>query len=255
MAFFCYLDCSGSSTDKNRQKAISVGGYISPQKAWAEFEVLWQYILYRYGIREFHMNEYAQSTGEFKKWKNDATKRMHFMVSVTDAVNSLMMQSVGMSLHLEAYDKFNERFLLQETIGSPYAVAACTAFSHVVEWHERLRINEPLLTFFEKGDNSQHDLRLMLDRLTWNVDLVHMPEFMAKRWVDRENKVHNMYPFQACDFIAYEQAKAVANTLRGNNQPRKSLRRANLRDPTMWQIIREPKLAAFVKNFGIPRRT
>jgi hypothetical protein len=22
MAFFCYLDCSGSSTDKNRQKAI-----------------------------------------------------------------------------------------------------------------------------------------------------------------------------------------------------------------------------------------
>ena len=57
--------------------------------------------------------------------------RSHFMVSVTDAVNSLMMQSVGMSLHLESYDKFNERFLLRETIGSPYAVAAAAAFSHV----------------------------------------------------------------------------------------------------------------------------
>mgnify|MGYP003694050497 CR=1 FL=1 len=32
MAFFCYLDCGGSSTDKNRQKAISVGGYICSTK-------------------------------------------------------------------------------------------------------------------------------------------------------------------------------------------------------------------------------
>ena len=231
MAFFCYLDCSGSSTDENRKKTISVGGYISHETKWAEFEVLWQYILYRYDIRELCMSDFAHSEREFKKWKDQPLKRRDFMVSVGDAVNSLTMQVVGATLHLESYDEVDKRVQLHEMLGSPYTVAAISAFASVVDWHNRYRINEPLLTFFERGDNAQHELRKTFDRLKWDAnDLVHPPEFKAKRWEDRDGKVRHLYPFQACDFIAYEQAKAGTNFIKGNNRGRKSLVRTELRD-------------------------
>jgi hypothetical protein len=92
------------------------------------------------------MKDYAQSTGEFKKWKNDATKRMHFMVSVTDAVNSLMMQSVGM----ESTSNPTISSTSDSCFRRPLEVPCCgcsRSVSHVAEWHERHRINEPLLTF------------------------------------------------------------------------------------------------------------
>jgi hypothetical protein len=254
MAFFCYLDCSGSSTDKNRKKAISVGGYISPEKKWAEFSVIWQYVLQRYGIRELSMSQFAQSVGEFKKWKDDPQQRRDFMVSIGDVVNNSLMQVIGATLVLEAYDDVNKLVQLSETLGSPYAVAALSAFASVFDWHNRYRINEPLLTFYEKGDNTQHELRKTFDRWTWDDDLIHKPDFKPKRWQDREGTMHYLYPFQACDFIAYEQAKAATNLLKGNNQGRKSLVRTQLRDPLMWKMIRGHELLRLARRLGVPKR-
>ena len=63
-------------------------------------------VLTAYGVDALHMKEYAHSTkgSVFDSWKGDTVKRNGFMGAVTDVINTCGLQSVSVTMLLNAYD-------------------------------------------------------------------------------------------------------------------------------------------------------
>ena len=64
MAFFSYLDGSGSALDP-KIEAVSVSGFVAHETQWQRFEELWRALLIEFDLTEFHMAHYFQRKGEF----------------------------------------------------------------------------------------------------------------------------------------------------------------------------------------------
>jgi hypothetical protein len=63
--FTAYYDESGSPD----AHSVVVAGFVASDDQWKEFERNWNESLHQFGISHFHAVEFAQSVGEFAKWK------------------------------------------------------------------------------------------------------------------------------------------------------------------------------------------
>jgi hypothetical protein len=258
MAFFTYLDTSGSGLDPN-VKAISVGGFIAHETQWAEFEKEWPATLARFGIKEFHMKDFAHSKGEFREWKDDKTRRDAFMEAITDVINRHTAHPVGATLPLDAFKWINQRYCFEEGLGAAYTTAVMMAIAAAVEWKDSRGHAEPMLFFIERGDNQQSDLRrFMRDRIKWDdPEYFAEPQFPRKRWTDLNGQVHYLYPFQAADLVSWEQAKALTDLIvKGKRDARKSMLKVvpQTADPRLWRLLDRVTLARLAHNRKTFRR-
>jgi len=248
-----YFDASGSARDPGIS-VLSVSGYIAHEDQWADFEKVWPTVLKEFGIAEFHMSHFAQCEGEFAKWKDKKWEptRQAFIKAISTAINDHTHRSVGITVDLHTYDWFNERFRIEETLGTPYGMAALSAIMLTMEWRESSKLREPLLFFFEKGDNEQADFRKQLAALKLPVD----PVFCKKRWTDDQGDIHYCLPFQASDFIAYEHAKTTLDCIRDGKIDMRHSARAIVRpdDDGRWAGVNRHVLWKFVTSQHIPRR-
>jgi hypothetical protein len=260
MAFLTYLDTSGSALDP-RVKTLSVGGFVGHEDTWADFEPKWEAVLRRFEVSELHMKDYAHSQGEFAGWRDQPQKRAEFMGEIGALIKGSALQPIGATLPLSVYRLFNRDYCVEEAIGTPYAFAAMSAIAVSTQWRDRNHINEPILFFIEKGDNQQEDLRRYFRRIIWDSGYVTEPVFHPKKWTDREGNVHRVIPYQASDFIAYEQAKTVTDLIVHNKtQVRQSFRSAvkpieDLPDGrTYWTVIAVSSMTKAMKAQRVPQR-
>jgi len=255
-----YLDASGSALDPQID-VLSVSGFIAHEDQWARFEKLWPVTLKRFDIQELSMAAFAQSFGEFAKWKDKSQEpvRREFIQAITKVIDKHTMSPVGATVNLQAYKWFNERFQLEEVLGTPYGMAGMLAISATMDWKERNKITEPIVFYFEKGDNEQADFRKFIrDRIKYDEpDYMVEPIFCKKRWVDEDGFTRYCYPFQASDFVAYEHAKTLVDLIRdGKIDMRMSARGIvpYTSDRHMWRGINRHTLWNTIKNFGVPKR-
>ena len=261
MAFLAYIDASGSGIDPNI-RVISVGGFVAHEDVWAEFEGKWCAVLRQFGITALHMKDYAHSTGEFTAWRGDNDKRRAFMVEIAGVIRNTRVQAFGSSLPLGLYRLFNQRYCLEEKIGAPYTMAAWLAFASGTEWRDRHHINEPIVFYVEKGDNQQSDFRRYLtERVIWEDDYIAEPIFLPKKQRTSDGTIYHVVPFQACDFVAYEQAKALTDLIvHRKTQVRQSLRNAlpaieDIPDGrTYWRLMEGGSFENAMINFQVPKR-
>lgn len=257
MAVFVYLDASGDPTDPNI-KVISVGGYIAHESVWAGIETEWPSLLARFEVSELHMRKLAHFKGEYSKWADTPSRRDEFMRAITDVLARDDKTPIGATLPLSVYRAFNRRYCLEEAAGTAYTVALMNALALVTEWKEKNKISEPVLVFLEKGDNEQPEWdRFSKRRLIWEPDFLVQPIPVKKKIVEADGTVRYVWPFQASDFIAYEQAKAITDLIvKGKRELRQSMRRVAEKDPfkSLWKTLWPRFFASYVKNAGIPKR-
>jgi hypothetical protein len=262
MAFLAYFDASGSGLDP-KVKVISVGGFVAHESVWATFEAEWRAVLQRFGVNELHMRDYAHSRGEFTGWEQDRPKRDAFMQAITRTIREGGVQTFGASLPLALHRLYNQRYCLEETIGPPYAMAAMAALASGTQWRDHNNVNEPISFFVEKGDNQQTEFRRYMEtRIHWGLDdyNVSQPIFLQKRSKSADGTVRCLVPFQACDFIAYEQAKALTDLIvHRKRQVRQSLRNAipSIEESggrTYWKLLEQTSFKKTMVNFKVPQR-
>lgn len=206
MAILNYFDASGDAT----HPALGVGGFLARPDQWAAFNREWRAVLDAEGVRGLHMKHFAHSRGEFAGWKGDEPRRAAFLGRLTGVINDHTLKSVSVCLFNDHYNDFNKVFLLKETLGGPYAFTSLFAMNLSMVWRDQHQPGEAISFVFESGDHGQFELLDTLGRLkiadAFNVT------FMPKH-LKREGETVHHYPFQACDFLAYEHAKASRSVL------------------------------------------
>lgn len=260
MAILTYLDASGDE----HKPAISVAGFISRPGRWEAFEQEWAAVLGNADVPELHMQEFAHRVGPFEGWTEAG--RIELISSLIDVIDRYAIKSTGTTLLMDHWRRFEERVYLREGLGNPYAFTALNAIVGCVTWRDENCEGEPIAFVLEHGDYGQGELIDVVNRLGFSESGVSVT-VKAKKWTDSSGETHYCYPFQACDYLAYEHFKAMKKAIRlGVHEepvsavefkPRKSLTASKLaprgRDP-LWRFLNLYTIAAFCRAFKVYRR-
>lgn len=216
MAIFGYFDASQmqgfgwrdlrvGDYPKKVPKTLCCAGFVAEESRWQAFNKDWAQMLAGFGVSELHMKHYAHSTKEFESWRGDEDKRSRFLVRATEIIDAHLRASVVSGVSLEDYEYFNRWFQLEEQYGTPYAFVASAIVDEISKWRSASSSDEPIVCYFEKGDQGQGDLFRIRDDDGY-------PQFrtLSKAIADGEDRPaeqRKVMPFQAADFLAYESAK------------------------------------------------
>jgi hypothetical protein len=191
----CYLDEAGDRADAS----TVVAGFVSTVALWEQFEVDWRLMLASYKVPYFHMKEFSQSTGPFKKWRGSTSVRNRFSADATDIIRHRSQGGVFFYVHHATFGRINNLYKLQETLSSPYAIAgrACVAKVGILQSDAEC--------IFEDGGPDKNGLLSAL-----NVPYqLPVPMFKPSRDITDKRGVvrRGLVQLQAADFLAYELRK------------------------------------------------
>lgn len=189
--FTAYYDESGSPD----AHAVVVAGFVASDEQWKEFERNWNHSLRRFGISRFHAVEFAQSVGEFAKWKGHEkhpdlrAERQWFLRQLLAHIKLRARFCCSHVVRMVDYRKVNGVYFLDAV--QPYALCGRTAVKSVAEWVDRNRLSEAQVQHvFEDGAKHKGFLQKRLIK-----DKGFEPIFKKK---------DEAVPLQAADLLAYE---------------------------------------------------
>lgn len=153
--FTAYFDAAGTS----RARVMSLAGFVSDVKKWKRFEISWQAILDREGIKCFHMTDFVSSKGEFVGWKGatHSYRRKKFIADLVECAKRNTNKAFGGSLVMDDYVAVNKKYLLCEHSGHPYSLIAHYCIGLARNWQKRRSVKD-LVFMLEYGDQHQGDL-------------------------------------------------------------------------------------------------
>lgn len=216
----CYLDEAGG-----RQDGFTVVcGWLSSVALWEQFEIDWKLFLISYKVPYFHMKEFAQSTGPFKKWKDAKLIRETFVRDALSIIRDRVQRWVLCYVHHRLFEMADARCMLTETLSSPYAVAGRACVAQVDLWSRKeANTSRDIKYVFEDGGPDKGGLMTAMDipyRLP-NPSFEPSRDMSDKRGVLRKGVVQ----IQAADLLAYELRKHRQEfALRSGRKPRESFR-------------------------------
>jgi hypothetical protein len=192
------LDAAGSSHD---QPVLVVAGFISTAEQWVEFDCEWTHRLKQDGIECFHANEFANSRGQFKGWRDQESRRRKLSADLMGIIQNNVHRKVGEVIA----NKILEGNVSQENRKAFYIeafpVAGRTAVKTVYNYASSVGHPHRPEIIFEDGDRYRGKLRnLMVDHG------YPEPIFRPKKdRIEKDGSITPRYsPLQAADWIAYE---------------------------------------------------
>ena len=111
----CYFDEAGGIKDS----FTVVCGFGSTAAKWERFEIDWKLFLASYKVDYFHMLEFSQSTGQFKKWKGATAIRERFMREATEIIRNTVDVGVAYFVTHKDFTAIDKTFQLTEMLSSP----------------------------------------------------------------------------------------------------------------------------------------
>lgn len=122
---------------------MSAGGLLSDLESWTRYEDEWNETLCKYGAHEFHMKNFAHSTGEYELWRGDEAKRISFIQALARTISTTTLHSVTCTVDTEAFGRVNRRFPLLEHFGSIYAHLNLSVITTGMELVHRRAVPRP----------------------------------------------------------------------------------------------------------------
>jgi hypothetical protein len=231
----------GDASGKDETEGLAVGGFVGTVESWKEFEHEWKAVLDAYGLKYFRMSEFAQSTGQFKGWKDQEQRRIALLDALIGLLKSRALHWFGACVLSSDYDCVDADYQLHE-FATKYALCATTLTEIVSTWRENQHRTESLEFVFEEGDLGAGQLS---DFVFANTG--YRPLFRQKA----------VCPLQAADFAAYEVRKiykmVLVETDKLFEKVRKSLERLH-EMPCYWGQFREQDLRALCRIHNVPLR-
>jgi hypothetical protein len=152
------------------------------------------------------MKDYAHSTGEFKKWKNNETSRQLFLGELMEAIKKSSAYPFGCAIPMDYFR--NHPTYLQDSIKDPYYIAFMICSIIMSFWAEPFRnFGESIAPVFAEQTEFQSMAMKMYQGLRKNnsiSDLIDSPIFRP---------MEKLVPLQAADFVAYEMQKEIYRRL------------------------------------------
>lgn len=235
-----YCDASG----KDQEKLSVVAGFISTVDQWLLFEKEWAMVLQEFGVKYFHMNEFAQSRGQFEGWRGYEDKRRALINKLVGVIVTRTRYWVGSCIVLEDYKKVDADYRLHEKF-YPYPLNGRVCMDMIEKWRSVHDIQgHPIELVFEDGDEHFGQLS---DRIKERHGVRPIPRTRMQA-----------PPLQAADFAAYEIFKAYRAFAIELDQLFKKLREPlNLlaQVPNKWGQLEEAALRTICRQERFSRRT
>lgn len=234
-------------------------GWIASVEEWERFEIDWKLFLASYKVPYFHMKEFAQSVGPYKKWKDAPYFRARFIHEAHGIIQQHVRHGFACSVDDENWQGTNHIYNLSENFPSPYAVAGRAS----IDWAEKVaeKSQQQVECIFDDGGPDKSGLLLAADVAPKAVSPIFKP---SRDVPDRKlGTRRGMVQIQAADFLAYEISKYIKEMLNIVGTPRVVTRAVRVREslrmfganPPRTLFFDQKKLTAFCLHFGIGRRT
>ncbi len=235
--FTGYFDESGSPDEG---KVFAVAGYIATFWAWRNFDQEWGKALYSEGVKIFHMKDFAQSRGEFKKWKDDEPRRRRFLTQLAGIIQAHVKHSFSNAVLLEDYYKVDDMYMFHEHFGEPYPFCAFSCARAAEQWSENNGFGRNVFCIFEDGAKDKTAFKVLMDRN----DMID-PVFLPKEAT----------PLQAADFVAWEHCKAYSEIASQTFERFRVTYDMLSEVPHEWGIFTERGLRGICQTHNVPLRT
>lgn len=194
-----YYDASGTQSDP--RSSLVVAGLISTQQRWERFDKDWAQVLSdpEFNVPYLHMKEFAHSVkgSPFEDWKGKEEKRGRFLASLHGVIKQWVNKASFMYAPLADYVAANAKYVLEESFGGAYSLAAVACYGNVTKWMRAKHPGQPLAHVFEAGDEGQK-LFTAFSKVAGVYPIIH----------NKFDPLTGGYitPFQAADWMAYEYA-------------------------------------------------
>jgi len=204
----CYMDEAG---DK-KTGFILVCGWLSTAALWEQFEIDWRLLLASYNVPYFHMKEFSQSTGPFKKWKDAEVTRKRFISEAIDITRHRLQQCFFCSVKYPVYEAMDRAHALHEILPSPYAVAGRACVAQLTFWQKN-KAHEDVEFIFEDGGPDKRGLNQAMQAKH------RLPDPIYKPSRDMKDGRKGLVQLQAADLMAYELRKYRVELVGGTGRP------------------------------------
>jgi hypothetical protein len=197
--YAAYFDDSGHPDDRD---LVVVAGFIAKEEQWLILEREWKAIIGPLGIRVFHMVDFESSA----KWSRPAKD------AILDKLISLIRTRTGFHISngvvMNDYREINEKYLLEEAIGTPYALTGRTVAKDINSWKRHyLKKHDRLLVFFEDGTKHKGDFMEAMKR-----DNLPCPAFVDKREAVSVQAA-DLFAWEVCNGLTKNHERATLKTL------------------------------------------
>ena len=215
----CYLDEAGGP----REQSTLLAGWIASNEDWERFESDWRLFLASYKVPYFHMKEFSQSTGPFKKWRGAELVRRRCIHEACEIIASRTIAWMVAFADHRLLSFITSRFNVPNCLMNPYAMAGRACVAQV----EVLRSSFPkndIRYVFEHGGPGSGDLTTALSL----PKSLPIPSFAPSRAISdgKGGTLPPMVQLQAADLLAYELRKHKAEFRQRSQRPvRKSMYR------------------------------
>jgi uncharacterized protein DUF3800 len=235
-----YCDASG----KEQDPLMAVAGFIAPADEWLLFEAEWNQALEEYGLRYFHMREFAHSVDQFDGWKGQEDRRQGLLNRLVNLIVNRAKFWVGACILAETYKKVDADWQLHEWL-YPYPLCAFLCINVAGDWQDAHNLlDSPIEYVFEAGDDHQGQLLEVVTK-----EMKTAPLFRTKLQAN---------PLQAADFAAWEILKAHRAVFSESTDKLWERFRTSFgllrKIPCKWGPIQEDKLRALCRMRGLDKR-
>lgn len=205
--YSAYLDVAGHPSDK---LFIAIAGFIASEKQWLDFEQPWRDALKKHGLGDcLHMADFESSN------KRDRATKDLILYDLIKIVRAHTRAHVFCSMDMIAYKMANELYALDQTMGSPYAIVARTAYGGMKRWKNKHGFKrDKLLMFVERGTQHQGDMEE-----TFRRDGIQVP-------IQVDKKLPSVQPADLLGWEGYNafrtrHVRETLNALLGSKEDRK----------------------------------
>jgi Protein of unknown function (DUF3800) len=224
--YAAYFDDSGHPDDR---ELVVVAGFIAKEEQWLIFEREWKAIIKPLGIRVFHMVDFESSA----KWSR--SEKDVILNKLISLIRTRTGFHISNAVLMNDYRKINGEYVLEEAIGTPYALTGRTVAKDINSWKRHyLKKHDHLLVFFEDGTKHKGDFMEAMKR-----DKLPCPAF-----VDKKEAVS----VQAADLFAWEVCYGLTT-----NHERATLKRL-LSHPGKDGLYDGEALESLVQRIHVPLR-
>lgn len=239
--FSAYFDASGNRSTTG--SALVVAGAVSDERKWDKFVAEWDALLHQQAVDAFHMTDFVGRQKAFKdKWQGQEGIRANFLRSLVETFVKRTNKIIGTIVVLEDYEKANQRYMLDEKWGGPYALAGYISVGKILKWASR-NGHKNIQVMFEDGDSGKGKLdALVRERL-----------FVAPIFMPKRSDAKPCRQFEGADLAAWE-CRRMLKSVESDETVRRSFEALD-RKAHDWGLLYSDPLERMCKDQAIPERT
>jgi hypothetical protein len=215
---------TGYLDDSHDGSIFALAGYVGGERHWEVFEEQWGRVLDRYEVPYFHMKEFDDPGGPYKKWlpiKEHKRQVASFFGAVARAIGRSQLKGFGSIVRIKDLKRFNQRH--GQNI-EPYPLAAYGCMT----WIGKANPDVVVSAIFDRCERITSRLKKATIYCESDIYYAGTTNLIQPIPLRKDVTFRKVRPIQAADFAAWE------------------IRRHHLRQNDWWELEDRPRRASEV---------